>query len=217
MSMGEDVAKFLTQPSYSIEKRNEINGFLEHVQLFFIEAALQIKKRFPIDDPILKSLTFLNPDTIDSTNSKEVISLASKFPNIVIESELEKLDHEWRELQFLDPDDLPNFSERRKDIVSFWGSLSQMIDTSGESRFPTVSKLTKSLLSLPHSNADVERVFSQVVLIKTKTRNSLKSHTLDAVLMTKQSLSSCIQFKPDKSMYKRMNSSIYDSASSDSD
>ena len=83
---------------------------------------------------------------------------------------------------------LPEFSSRRKDVVTFWGNLGKMTDTSGESRFPTISKLSKTLLSLPHSNADVERIFSQVTLIKTKTRNKLKTETLDALILVKQGL-----------------------------
>ncbi|KAL0830039.1 hypothetical protein ABMA28_003497 [Loxostege sticticalis] len=38
------------------------------------------------------------------------------------------------------------------------------------------------LTLLPHSNADIERVFSQVNLVKTKLRNSLSISTLNAIL-----------------------------------
>jgi hypothetical protein len=94
---------------------------------------------------------------------------------------LRKIDDEWRELQFTDPNDLPGPSitdNHRKDVMMFWGHISRRVDTSGEKRFPTVSKLTTSLLSLPHSNANVERIFSHVANIKTKTRNSMKTRTL---------------------------------------
>ncbi len=216
--MGEEVSQFLVRPM-SNDIKDKLKSFLENVQLFYVEAALQIKQRFPIADEILKALTFLNPDTINSTLATEVFTLAKKFPNIIPEGELHKIDHEWRELQFYDPSDLPSTSGTRKDVVSFWGGVGQITNTSGESRFPTISKLTKSLLSLPHSNAEVERVFSQVVLLKTKVRNKLKSSTLDSLLMTKQSLPcSCVDFKPESSMYKRMKSStLYDSESTDSD
>ncbi len=218
MSMGEEVAQFLIAP-VSNNLKDQLKGFLEHVQLFYVEAALQIKGRFPIDDKVLKALTFLNPDTINSTSASDVIALASKFPNIIPEDDLHRIDHEWRELQFLDPSDLPTTSCRRKDVVLFWGGISEITDTSGESRFPTISRLTKSLLVFPHSNAEVERVFSQVVLLKTKIRNKLKSSTLDSLLMSKQSLPcSCVKFKPDSLMYKRMKSStLYDSENSDSE
>lgn len=220
MSMGEEVSQFLIGQASTVTN-DDILGFLQHIQLFYIEAALQIQKRFPITDSVLKALIFLNPNTINSTNATEVTDLAAKFPNIVPDGELHRIDHEWRELQFLDQNDLPSSSNTssRSDVVSFWGCIGQMVDTSGECRFPILSKLTKSLLSLPHSNAEVERVFSQLALLKTKGRNLLKPNTLDSLLVTKQNLHcTCVQFKPGNSMYKRMKSStLYDSESSESD
>ena len=134
------------------------------------------------------------------------------FPNIISENKVEHIDTEWREIQFMDPSELPSSSEHRTDVVAFWGTISQMTDTSGEYRFPIVSRLMTSLLSLPHSNAEVERIFSQVAITKTKLRNSLKSSTLDSILVTKQSLQcSCVAFNPDKAMYMLLNNSIYDS------
>uniref|UniRef100_A0A1X7VQM5 Uncharacterized protein n=1 Tax=Amphimedon queenslandica TaxID=400682 RepID=A0A1X7VQM5_AMPQE len=64
MNMGEQVSQFLVRPNIA-EMKNDIMGFLHHVQLFYIEAAKQIKIWFRIDDPILKSLTVLNPSTIN--------------------------------------------------------------------------------------------------------------------------------------------------------
>ena len=51
--MGQEVSNFW-ESNVTI---CEIKGLLEDVQLHYIEAALQIKQHFPIDDPILKSLT----------------------------------------------------------------------------------------------------------------------------------------------------------------
>ena len=138
MSMGEEVAQLLVTATHTTV-RNEVLGFLQHVQLFYIEAATQIKSRFPINDPILKALTFLNPNVINSTNASEVTNLVAKFPNVIPEDKLHKTDHEWRELQFQDPNDLPSTSStpsRTRDVVSFWGSIGQLVDKSGESRFP---------------------------------------------------------------------------------
>lgn len=95
MSMGEDVSNFL-MTSFSTAMREEVKGFLLSVQAFYIEAARQIKMRFPIDDDILKSLTILNPNTINSTSSSSVTVLAGKFPNIIPAEEVHQIDHEWR-------------------------------------------------------------------------------------------------------------------------
>ena len=219
INMGEKVSQFMTQPPNILSPlKNEIRGFLEHIQSFYVEAALQIKKRFPINDEILKSLIFLNPATINSTSSQEVMTIASNFPNIIPPAEIRNLDDEWRELQFTDPSNLPCTSSdvHRKDVVTYWGTISQMVDPSQEKRFPTISKLTTSLLSLPHSNADVERIFSHVSNIKTKSRNSLKTKTLEALILTKLSLPcSCVEFKPDSALCKCVNVDMYDSESTD--
>ena len=202
----------------SANMKSEIRGFLQHVQQFYIEAALQIQQRFPLNDDILKSLTVLNPDVINSTSANEITALATKFPNIIAHDELGQLDEEWRQLQFMDPADLPEFNGRRKDVAAFWGSISRMVDTSDNKRYPTLSKLMKSMLSLPHSNADVKRIFSLVVLVKTKHRNKLKTSTLDAILTAKECIpTSCVQFQPTSSMYKRMTAQIYNSDSSETD
>ncbi len=82
MSMGEEVSQFLVRPM-SNDIKDKLKSFLENVQLFYVEAALQIKQRFRIADEILKALIFLNPDTINSTLATEVFTLAKKFPNII--------------------------------------------------------------------------------------------------------------------------------------
>ena len=76
----------LTQANVS-HLKEENKGFLVHVQLFFVEASIQIKQWFPINYDILKLLMFLNPDTINSTSSTQVLEIASKFPNIITMTE----------------------------------------------------------------------------------------------------------------------------------
>ena len=53
---------------------------------------------------------------------------------------------------------------------------------------PNLLKVLKVLLSMPFSNAAVERVFSQLKLIKTDQRASLKQESLLALLRTKMTL-----------------------------
>ena len=77
-------------------------------------------------------------------------------------------------------------------------------------RFPVIEKMTKAFLCFPHSNAEVEHLFSQVVLIKTKNRNKLKIPTLDALLMAKQGLPhECTLFDLSSDMLRLMNKDIF--------
>ena len=49
-----------------------------------------------------------------------------------------------------------------------------------------MAKLSRALLSIPHSSAEVERKFSQLKLVKTPYRSSIKTETLEAILMAKR-------------------------------
>ena len=77
--------------------------------------------------------------------------------------------------------------------------------------------LVKTLLSLPYSNAAVERVFSQLKLIKRDHRASLKRESLLALLTTKMTMLKSnpsqtlktVTFEPNKeilTLYKKMKS-----------
>lgn len=64
-------------------------------------------------------------------------------------------------------------------IDDFWCTISRLktslIHTSN------IYKLAKTYLSLPHSNAEAERIFSVVTDMKTKKRNHLGDDTLNSV------------------------------------
>ena len=45
-----------------------------------------------------------------------------------------------------------------------------------------------SVLSLPHSNAEVERVFSQMSVVKSKLRNWMSLQTLNSILYIRYGL-----------------------------
>ena len=70
----------------------------------------------------------------------------------------------------------------------FVGFVAVITDGCGEIKFPILGYFVKSLLCLPHSNADVERIFSQVTLIKTKKWNRLKTTTLGSLIMNHSGL-----------------------------
>ena len=55
-------------------------------------------------------------------------------------------------------------------------------------KFPLLSHFMSTMTVLPHSSASVERIFSQINRMKTKTTNSLKAETVDNRLLAKQSI-----------------------------
>lgn len=82
--------------------------------------------------------------------------------------------------------------------------------------FNEVADFALSVLSLPHSNADCERVFSTVNCMKTKLRNRLNTETINGALHTKQHIKgrgrdsgkNCVNFQPNDEMFSRMTKNI---------
>jgi len=54
--------------------------------------------------------------------------------------------------------------------------------------FPLLTVVIKNIMTLPHSSACVERIFSSVNLINTKFRNRLNTQNLIGLLHAKQVL-----------------------------
>ena len=95
---------------------------MRNAQDFFIEAALEIPKRFPIGDPVIEMLQVLDPD-VTLSKFPSLVPLASKFPNLIPTSKLQLLDSEWRKLSFTT---LP-FDRQRMEPEVFWGKIRETI------------------------------------------------------------------------------------------
>ena len=55
----------------------------------------------------------------------------------------------------------------------------------GNFKYPTLTKVAKAILTIPHSNADSERVFSIVKKNAKDTRTSMKVETLSHLMQVK--------------------------------
>ena len=90
---------------------------------------------------------------------------------------------------------LPIFDESGEPD-QFWfsmGKIQKPGDTS-QKRFSNLAGLCKTLLVLPHSNADPDRLFSMVHKIDTEQRESLSSSTVQDLLTVKMNTdSSCFE------------------------
>ena len=62
---------------------------------FYIEGASQILRRFNIMDPVLTNLNALDPQSILEKFFPSIAPLASHFPNLVPQDNVNGLDREW--------------------------------------------------------------------------------------------------------------------------
>jgi hypothetical protein len=98
--MGTDAARLLVSDAYKNVRKEMINECFQRCQPFLIELSFQLKKRLPIDNPLVRQLRFLNPQLAISGTIPSIADVASKFPHVICIERLKILDQEWRELSF---------------------------------------------------------------------------------------------------------------------
>lgn len=190
----------------------ELNEIIENCVNFYVELCRQIKNRFDFNSN-LKCLKIINPNNFingDYSNNS-VFEILKEFPNFVEETEKQDLDSEFRELNFLNFNEI--FENKEIDLYNFWKTISEIKRGSSFSAFPVLSKFIQNIMTLPHSSANVERIFSQINLNKTKIRNSLENESIEGILYCKDYLklnnSNCYEIVIKPELLNMLNSNIY--------
>lgn len=105
---------------------------------------------------------------------------------------IDKIVSQWRTIHLSSWDSTEN-------TIEFWSEVSNYTDSSGSNPFEELCKAALAALSLPHSNAEVERLFSQMSVVKSKLRNRMSLHTLNSILLVRYGLKpageTCYQHK----------------------
>lgn len=139
----------------------------------------QLQQRLPDNFKIFEKINMLSPFNV-LKQVKDTITPLCKL--LGYESKLiEKIDFEWRKINVL-------LWNETTDVVQFWVEVNNYTDASGENPLKELSELALTTLSLPFSNAEVERVFSQMNLIKNKTRNKMGTELLTSLLQIRSGL-----------------------------
>lgn len=176
---------------------------------FYIESIKQIITRFPLKKSIFAKIEFLDPNNVLNRKTNTISDIVILFPNLLSNANLQKVDTEWRMLRNVDFQAF-NLNET-DDVEDFWRKISKIQSVDGALKFGLLSNFVFNLLCLPHSSANVERLFSQVNLNKTISRNSLKTKTLEGILLTKNLVATtgkCHNFEITPELVKKMNSKI---------
>lgn len=179
----------------------DIKFIKESCRLFYITTLKEILRRFSNNLNLFSEMKFLDPEMVASTVGRNIIpnldGLASQF-NI----DKKQLELEWREIHI----SLKNMNEKKKSLEKTWAKIAETKDFMGQPCFPNLCALASIILSLPHSNAEAERIFSIVTDIKTKKRNRLSNLCLKAICIIRTSLISqnldCVTFTPDVDHFK---------------
>lgn len=171
----------------------------------------EIKNTFNFDDEILSQLHIFTPKNSIShdirTRYPSLFPLLEKLNRFHEFQSRQGIDDQWRLLpRYSFPPDAINVND---EVDIFWGKLLNFQNENESLVFADLARFVLNILSLPHSNAACERVFTQSNAIKTKSRNKLITKTLNGALLSKHvsMQGNCTNFVANGDMLNRMTTS----------
>ncbi|KYM96899.1 hypothetical protein ALC62_12436 [Cyphomyrmex costatus] len=207
-------------PTHSIYVGPECESLLELESLEFVievkttclsfyETALEgMIQRLPYNDEFFRELKFLDPAVALQEESRltfpDLRNLAKRFQISDID-----LVYEWRMLPIVF-DDANKTLLTNLEIHDMWKTIFQKKKPNNKPFFPNLENLVNIVMSLPHSNAEAERIFSIVTDVKNKKRNRIDVTSLDAICKVRSSFQAnnidCRTFQVDSTHLELHNS-----------
>ena len=161
--VGKNVRDFLAAAQFSSKERDE---FHTSVREYYVAVCNYVISKFPLDDEVLLHARVANPNNRMEVTYSSLSFFVKRFK--FMEEALDELEVEFAQFQI---DKLENVSlDKRSDEA--WVDIAGIRDKStGQLKYVHLPKVMLAILSLPHSNADDERIFS-LVRISSKPQYS---------------------------------------------
>lgn len=169
-----------------------------------------LRKRLPENIKILRQINLVSVDRTLRVIKPNLAPILHFPPSAIT-----KIEMQWKNITLVPWNQKEHTSE-------FWAEVLNYKDAGGNNPFMELSNFACSMLCLPFPNAEVERVFSQMNLVKTKVRNRMEGNMVNAIVLTRSSLANagkcCFDFEINSDMLKGIGSTdIYDRQTVDGD
>ena len=163
--------------------------FYKNVLLFYTTASTYIATKFPLNSPVLEHAQVADLSQQDNIAVESLKYFCQRFPRMIPKgSDMDSLQREFCLYQIEDiPSDIMNMDRADNQ----WNEISKMADASGNLKFCNLAVFMKNILSINHSNASCERVFSMARKNKTDFRSTMGNKCLESLLILKQAGGEC--------------------------
>ena len=182
------------------------NDFYRGVRDYYVQAVDYILARLPIHDTLLSHAQVFDVQKIQDMTFESVCYFVERFPLVMglsgSENKAEYMDE--LEQEFLKCQ-VQKFDVQDQRVDTVWHNLSQ--------KYPKLAKVALGVLSIPHSNAESERVFSAVRRTDTEFHPNMSTKLLESLVTTKTWLKShnckCFNCHFSESLLKEAKSATY--------
>ena len=144
----------------------------------FLIALIKLKQRLSENFKILKDMSYFSVNfMLQPVKDASAICNVMKFLGIN-EDTISKADYQLQKINLVD-------WVNKINTEKFWSEVGDCKDASGSNPFLELYQCAISVLILPHSNAETERVLGYMNYVKSKLRNSMSLKVLNAILTIK--------------------------------
>lgn len=152
----------------------EKNSVLKRCVAFTISLTNELRVRLLDNIEALQYMSVFNVEKTLKHNkslgeTEKIAKLLGYSP-----TEIDKIVQQWRVIHLSKWDETIN-------TVGFWSEIRKFRDAADINPFQELAMAAVSVLSLPHSNAEVERLFSQMSVVESKLRNRMSLQTLNSI------------------------------------
>lgn len=133
----------------------------------------------PDNIDILEKMSLLSVDQTLKRNKEKLTELLKYFGKS--NDLISKIETQYENINFIKWDNCANTKE-------FWCEVKNFKDSANKNPFLELADFAIEILTLPHSNAEVERLFSNMNIVKNKLRNRMQVPMLSAILTIKAGL-----------------------------
>lgn len=175
--------------------QKEREKFFQDIRTIYHAIAEYLKKNLPLKNSFLRDLQVLHPSYKSAQYSDEVVRIARTVPGLLTDREIDYARDEWLNYSLENIDEKWYIKEKQEDnsgtdrvtyhrIDYYWNKVLSITTGDGRSKYPTLGKLIKNILIIPHGNADIERGFSINENIVPENRSALSSSSINGLRST---------------------------------
>ena len=162
-------------------KSDRVDQFYKSVIEFYTSACNYMIKKLPLSEPLLEHIKITDPTKQQDTTFTDMLFFIKKFPQLIGSATLTDLQTEFSTYQCTD---ITKHTQDCDRVDTFWFRISKLQED-GVPLFSHLPRIMLSLLTIPHSSAHCERIFSVVRKNKTDFRGKMSRETLESLVVAK--------------------------------
>ena len=202
LMIGSDCRAYIEKENLSGEI---LKSFYARVRKYFIRACEYMIQKFPLKEKLLIEAQVCDVSCRSTNKFSSIRYFIERFPVLMPAiGNIDDLELEFAQFQC---DSLTEDIEKTEREDCKWVKISQLKDDFGEVKYKFLPKVILGILTIFHSNAECERIFSFVRKNHTVFRSSLGNDTTENLMILKENSKECYNRSYDVHQLKRLKSS----------